>query len=117
MNFHRFGTQGAARYLILVTWGERTPKRCCKNVAVEWNFQALQLTKVAERSRPMPYLSQARAEVLDELHQILHAVDDLSHGQVVQHPLTLHDDLPHLGLVETQQERRGALQDPARAVN
>ena len=32
MNFHRFGTHGAARYLILVTWGERTPKRRCNRV-------------------------------------------------------------------------------------
>lgn len=60
---------------------------------------------------------EARAQILDELHEVLHALDHLGHGEVVEHLLALADDLAHLGLVEAQQQRRGALQDAAGALD
>ena len=50
----------------------------------------------------MPHLAQARGEIPDELHQVLHRLDDLCHAQIVEHLLALHDDLAHLGLVEDE---------------
>ena len=60
----------------------------------------------------MPHLAQAGGEVPDELHEVLHRLDDLRHAQVVEHLLALHDDLAHLGLVEDQQHVGRALQNP-----
>ena len=40
-------------------------------------------------------------EILDELDQVFHALDDLGHCQVIEDFLALADDLAHLGFVET----------------
>ena len=58
------------------------------------------------------HLAQARGEVSDELHQVLHGLDDLGHAQIVEDLLALGDDLAHLGLIENEQHIRCALQDP-----
>jgi hypothetical protein len=61
------------------------------------------------------HLAEARAEVLEELHQVLHGLDHLGHRQVVEHLFALADDLAHFRLVEAQKQRRGALQDASGA--
>lgn len=66
-----------------------------------------------ERPSSTTNLSEARREVSDELHQVLHGLDDLRHGEVVEHLLALADDLAHLRLVEAEQQGRSALQDAA----
>lgn len=63
------------------------------------------------------HLAQARTQILEELHQILHHFDHLGNGQIVQHAFAFAHDLAHLGLIEAQQQRRSALQNAARSLD
>ena len=63
------------------------------------------------------HLGEAGTEIFDELDQVLHALDDFGHGQVVENFLALANDLAHFRLVEAQQQRRRSLKDPARSFN
>ena len=52
---------------------------------------------------------EAGAEILHELNQVLHGLDDLGDGKVVQHLLAVPADFPHLGRVKGEQHVGGAL--------
>ena len=60
----------------------------------------------------LPHLAQAWGEIPDELHQVLHRLDDLRHAQIVEHLFAFHDNLAHLGFVENEQDVGRALQNP-----
>ena len=55
-------------------------------------------------------LGEAGTEVLDELDEVLHSLDDLGDGEVVQHLLAVPANLPHLGSVKGKQHVCGALE-------
>ena len=46
---------------------------------------------------------------LDEGDEVLHGLDDLGDGEVLEDILTDADDLPHLRLIKGQQQRRRTL--------
>ena len=52
---------------------------------------------------------EAGTQILHELDQVLHGLDDLRDGEVVQHLLTVPADFPHLGGVEGEQHIGGSL--------
>ena len=52
---------------------------------------------------------EAGAEILHELNQVLHGLDDLRDGEVVQHLLAVPADFPHLGRVKGEQHVGGTL--------
>ena len=53
---------------------------------------------------------------LDIRDEILHAVDHLSDGQILQYVLTHTDDLPNLRLIKRQQKGGRSLQDSCNTV-
>ena len=81
---------------------------------LEMKTQVLSLLRIEEVDPSSVHvladLGEARTEVLDELDEILHRLDDLGDGEVVQHLLAIPANLPHLGSVEGKQHACGALE-------
>ena len=48
-------------------------------------------------------------EIFDKLDEVLHGLDDLGDGEVVQHLLAVPADFPHLGRVKGEQHVGGTL--------
>ena len=74
---------------------------------LEMKTQVLSLLRIEEVDPPGVYiladLGEAGTEVLDELDEVLHCLDDLGDGEVVQHLFTVPAYFPHLGSVERKQ--------------
>ena len=75
--------------------------------------EVLSLLGVQEVSLPpldiVADFGEAGAEVLHELDQVLHGLDDLGDGEVVQHLLTVPADFPHLRGVKGKEHVGGSL--------
>ena len=80
---------------------------------LEMKTQVLSLLRIEEVDPPGVHVladfGEAGTEVLDELDEVLHSLDDLGDGEVVQHFLTVPANLPHLGSVERKQHVCSAL--------
>lgn len=61
--------------------------------------------------------AKARAQVLEEVNQILHGLNNFGYCKVIQHALALAYNLAHFALVEAQQQWARALQNPAWALD